>query len=201
VASISPNPNCTVGFFSYPSSQSHKHSKASSSTDGAENRGRGGRLAGISPGPWAMASAGCRGELGRPRAASRARPRPAGASARHAGQGAGLPSSRGSVADSPCEGGGRRVRRSVGARGTRERTADQGAVSCRSEGAARASRDVVSGTRPGLSALRARLQGRARALRGAVGDEARACALSCRGSASAGRARKRERRRGILRTW
>jgi hypothetical protein len=50
----------------------------------------------------AMARAGCRGELGRPRAASCARPRPAGASAGHAGQGAGLPSSRCSVADLPA---------------------------------------------------------------------------------------------------
>jgi hypothetical protein len=71
VASISPNPNCTVGFFSSPSSQSHKHNRASSSTDGAENRGRGDRLAGISPGPWAMSRAGCKGELGRPHAAGR----------------------------------------------------------------------------------------------------------------------------------
>jgi hypothetical protein len=70
VASISPNPNCTVGFSS-PSSQSHKHRRASSSTGGAEKRGRGDRLAGISPGPWAMARAGCMGELGRPRAAGR----------------------------------------------------------------------------------------------------------------------------------
>jgi hypothetical protein len=70
VASISPNPNCMVGFSS-PSSQSHKHCRASSSTGGAENRGRGDRLAGISPGPWAMARAGCMGELGRPRAAGR----------------------------------------------------------------------------------------------------------------------------------
>jgi hypothetical protein len=45
---------------------------------------------------------------------------------------------------------------------------------------------------------------RARGYRGAceaTGDKVRACALSCRGTAPAGRAKKKGRRRGILRTW
>jgi hypothetical protein len=134
VASISPNPNCMVGFFSSPSSQSHKHSRASSK-EAADNRGRGGRLAGISPGPWAMAHAGCRGELGRPHAASRelrqAAPSRDERAPRWPGRRAvklqGL--SRGPA----CASDGRRVRRSAGARGVRETTVE-GAVSCSGRG-------------------------------------------------------------------
>jgi hypothetical protein len=150
VASISPNPNCTVGFFSSPSSQSHKHSRASSSTDGAENRGSGGRLAGISLGPWAMARAGCRGELGRPLAAGR-EPLVAGRAPRaasgHAQQGraratlarCGAAKLQGLGRGPAYAGTGRRVRRSAGAQGAREGTVGEGACRAGREGVARAS--------------------------------------------------------------
>jgi hypothetical protein len=168
--------------------QTHKHSRASSSTDGTEKRGRGGWLAGISPGPWPMLAAGqarpaarreprqaapSRGELGRPRAASHARPHPAGASsggrapraASHAQQGprsAGVAPSRGELGRLrwptrlPIRRGPRRERENSGGghvvqwavlAGARRRSKGDGSRAARRAGKQQSRRCVVWGTK------------------------------------------------------
>jgi hypothetical protein len=163
VAGIFPNPNCTVGFFSSPSSQTHKHSTTSSSTDGTENRGRGGRLAGISPGPWAMAHAGCRAssagrapratpgrtQQGRARPTVRREPRHAAPSRGELGRlrwPTHLPIRRGPGRERENSGGGRVVQWAMLVGGSSEVQGD-GSRAGRRAGKQWSRRCVVSGTK------------------------------------------------------